>query len=416
MEAVTVLVVVLVSAGLDDVDPKENVDAAGLDDAVVLAAVEPAAAPKLNVGVMEGPAGFWAPPKIGTLDEAAAAAAPVEKPVGLDSAVDATVDVLLEAADFGDPKPNIPLPTIGVGLLSVLFVAAEPKLKDDAGLAAVDPPNVLELAVVVAPAANEPKLTVGFFGCSVGVSLLLVVGFAIGDAVAETALVVSAGFPNEKPTVLGASAGLMLEGEPKLNPLVVVVEVTASEVLEAADGAGLDPKLNPPVGAGLGGSDFSVGLGLSVVSEVAAGLIPKLKPLPLAGVAVLVTLVPLPKLNLGLSSELVVFVVDVTEPKVNPVLAGAGALAVELAGGTPKENPVLGAASELGGTPKLNLAPEEDDAGVLPKEKVGASSGVDPGFACSQQAHFERDASFRVIHALHSHLLADCCATRALNP
>lgn len=63
MEAVTVLVVVLVSAGLDDVDPKENVDATGLDDAVVLAAVDPAAAPKLNVGVMEGPVGFWAPAK-----------------------------------------------------------------------------------------------------------------------------------------------------------------------------------------------------------------------------------------------------------------------------------------------------------------------------------------------------------------
>lgn len=413
------LVVVLVSAGLDDVDPKENVVAAGLDDAVVLAAD----ASKLKLGVMEGPVGFWAPPKIGTLD--GAADAPVEKPVGLDSAVGATVDVLegaaAAAAGFGDPKANIPLPTIEDGLLSVLFVvAADAKLKD--GLAGEDP-NVLELAVVVAApaAASEPKLTVGFF-CSVLVSLLMLLlatGLATGDAVVEMAFGVSTGFPNEKPTVLGASAGLLLEGEPKLNPLVVVVEVTASDVLEASDRAGLDPKLNPPVDACLGGSVFSVGLGLSVASEAPVCLTPKLKPLALAGADALTALAPLPKLNLGLSSELVVFVVDVTEPKVNPVLAGVDALPLELAGGMPKENPALGAslaASELGGTPKLNLAPEEDDAGLLPKEKEGAFSGVEPGFACSQQAHFERDASFRVIQALHSHLLVDCCATSALNP
>lgn len=347
--AVPVLVVVLVSAGLDDVDTKENADVAVLDIDVVLAAVDPAVAPKLKLGVMEGPAGFWAPPNIGTLDEAAA---PAEKLGGLDSATDAAFGVVLAgaaAAAFGDPKANIPLPTIGDGLLSVLFVAddGEPKLKDE--LAAEDP-NVLALAVVVAApaAANEPKLTVGFF-CSVVVSLLLqlVLGFTIGEA-----SVVSAGLPIEKPTVLGATVCLLLEGEPKPNPPVVVVEVTTSDVLEASDRAGLEPKLKPedpiPVAAALGGSVFSADLGLSVVSEVAADLIPKLKPLPLVGGDALAALVPLPKLNLGLSSELVVFVVDVTEPKVNPVLAVVvDAIPVELAaGGTPKENPVLGA-SEL---------------------------------------------------------------------
>lgn len=344
------------------------------------------------------------------------AAVPVEKLAGLDSAAGVSFGTL-EAAGvvFGDPNENIPLPTIGEALLSVLFVAAAadadgPKLNE--GLA-VDA-NELELVVVAAAAANEPKLTVGFF-CSV-VSLLLVL-FATGEAVVEIAFAVSAGFPNEKPTVLGASAGFLLDGEPKLNPLVVVVEVTASEGLGAS---GLAPKVKPldaMVAVGLGGSTFFSVLGLSVVSEVGVGFTPKLNPLPVVGADALAVLVPLPKLNLGLSSELVVFVVDVTEPKLNPVLGGVEVLVAELAGGTPKENPVLGAslASELGGTPKLNLAPEDDD-GLLPKEKEGASSGVEPGLACSQQAHFEREASFRVIHALHSHLLADCCATSALNP
>lgn len=327
------LVVVLVSTGLDDVDPKENVDAVVLDDAVVLAAVDPAAPPKLKLGVMEGPAGFWAPPKIGALDDEEAAA-PAEKLGGLDSVIDAAVGVLeveAAAAGFGDPKANIPLPTIGDALLSVLFVAdGDPKLKD--GLVAEDP-NVLELSVVVA-AAKELKQTVGLF-CSVVVSLLLLlVVFAIEEAV-EMALVVTAEFPMEKPTDLGATACLLLEGEPNPNPVVVVVEVTASDVLEPSDKAGLELKLNPedpiPLSACFGGSAFSVTLALSVVSEVAAGLMPKLNPLPAIGVAALAALVPLPKLNLGLSSELVVFFVDVTEPKVNLVLAGVDAISVELA-------------------------------------------------------------------------------------
>lgn len=353
-------------------------------------------------------------------------AVPAEKLGGFDSAGAATVVFAaaageLEAAGtkavgFGDPKENIPLPTIGVGLLSVLLVAAEgdPKLKE-AAFVAGDAKAVELLAVVVAaaPAASEPKLTVGLL-CSVVVVLLLLLLFAAFG-------VVSAGLPKENPTLLGVSAGFLLEdGDPKLNPLVVV-EVTASEVFEASVKAGLEPKLNPP-DAGLDASAFSAGLEPeSVVSEVAAGLLPKLKPVPagLGAAAALGVVVPLPKLNLGLSSAaLDVLVVDVTDPNVNPVLAEVDVLVDELAGGIPKENPVLGASAvlELGGTPKLNLAPEADDDGLLPKEKEGASSGVDPGLACSQQAHLEREASFRVIHALHSHLLADCCATSALNP
>lgn len=352
-------------------------------------------------------------------------AVPAEKLGGFDSAGAATVVFAAaageleaagtEAVGFGDPKENIPLPTIGAGLLSVLLVAVvgDPKLKE-AALAAGDAKAVELLAVVVvaAPAASEPKLTVGLL-CSVVVVLLLLFA-AFG--------VVSTGLPKENPTLLGVSAGFLLEdGDPKLNPLVVVVEVTASDVFEAS--AGLEPKLNPP-DAGFGASAFSAGLEPeSVVSDVAAGLLPKLKPVPagLGAAAALGVVVPLPKLNLGLSSAVLdVLVVDVTDPNVKPVLPEVDVLVDELAGGTPKENPVLGASAavlEVGGTPKLNLAPEEDDDdGLLPKEKEGASSGVDPGLACSQQAHLEREASFRVIHALHSHLLADCCATSALNP
>lgn len=421
------LLVVLVSAGLAADAPKEKAGAAavtalGADVASAAAGVLPADAPKLKLGVMEGPAGFWAPPKIGTLDEAAV---PAEKLGGFDSAGAATVVFAApageleaagtEAVGFGDPKENIPLPTIGAVLLSVLLVAAvgDPKLKE--AFAAGDAKAVELLAVVVAaaPAASEPKLTVGLL-CSVVVVLLLLLLFAAFG-------VVSAGLPKENPTLLGVSAGFLLEdGEPKLNPLVVV-EVTASEVFEASVKAGLEPKLNPP-DAGFGASALSASLEPSVVSDVAAGLLPKLKPVPagLGAAAALGVVVPLPKLNLGLSSAaLDVLVVDVTDPNVNPVLAEVDVLVDELAGGTPKENPVLGASAvlELGCTPKLNLAPEEDDDdGLLPKEKEGASSGVDPGLAWSQQAHLEREASFRVIHALHSHLLADCCATSALNP
>lgn len=95
---------------------------------------------------------------------------------------------------------------------------------------------------------------------------------------------------------------------------------------------------------------------------------------------------------------------------------------VELEAGTPKENPVFGtsllAESASFGTPKLNPELVEDvtAAGLLPNEKDGASDGVDPGLACSQQAHLLRVASLRVMQALHSHLPADCCATKLLKP
>lgn len=162
----------------------------------------------------------------------------------------------------------------------------------------------------------------------------------------------AAGCPNEKPVLfVTVSAGCLLTGEPKLNPLVVVVDVTVSELFVASDVVDLDPKLNPPepkVAAAAVGSFFSLVLELSVVSEGAAGLIPKLNPLPVAGAAVVVTataLPLLPKLNLGLSSELVVLVVDVTVPKLKPVPADAVALADVALAGTPKENPVVLGAS-----------------------------------------------------------------------
>lgn len=317
------------------------------------------------------------------------------------------------AAGFGDTKENIPLPTIAGLLLSSLLAAAvtvdAPKPNEElAGAVRA------ELAVVAPAAANDPKVTVGFF-CSVAPAELVVLLVVLGE-------------PNANPVLLlTVSAGLLLAGEPKLNPLVVVVvEVTVSELFAASDDAGLEePKLNPPepkaTAAGVG-SFFSPVFGLSVESEEAAGLMPKLNPDPVAGVGVVAAVLPLlPKLNLGLSSELVVLVVDVTEPKLKPVLVDVVELAEELAG-TPKVNPVvLGASvfpSESLGTPKLNLAAGAAAAedGLLPKEKDGAFSGVEPGLACSQQAHLDREASFRVMQALHSHLLVDCCATSALKP
>lgn len=318
------------------------------------------------------------------------------------------------AAGFGDTKENIPLPTIAGLLLSSLLAAAvaadAPKPNEElAGAVRA------ELAVVAPAAANDPKVTVGFF-CSVAPAELVVLLVVLGE-------------PNANPVLLlTVSAGLLLAaGEPKLNPLVVVVvEVTVSELFAASDDAALEePKLNPPepkaTAAGVG-SFFSPVFGLSVESEEAAGLIPKLNPDPVAGAGVVVAELPLlPKLNLGLSSELVVLVVDVTEPKLKPVLVDVVELAEELAG-TPKVNPVvLGDSvfpSESLGTPKLNLAAGAAAAedGLLPNEKDGAFSGVEPGLACSQQAHLDREASFRVMQALHSHLLVDCCATSALKP
>lgn len=267
-------------------------------------------------------------------DVAAAGAATVFVAAADELVVAATV-----AVGFLESKENIPLPTTAAaGLLSaVLLFAAEPKLNE--GLA--EEANLLELVVVVVaalPAADsEPKLTIGFF-CSITLLLLLVVVVGVVG-------VASAGLANVKATLLGASAGLLLDDEePKLNP-VVVVEDTASVDLAVSDVAGLDPKLKPldpnVVDVGLDASVFSTVLGLSVTSEVAVDLPPKLKA-PVEAV-VLAVLVPLPKLNFGLSSEVVVLVVDVTVPKLNPELTAVDVLVVELAGGTPNENPVLGA-------------------------------------------------------------------------
>lgn len=219
-------------------------------------------------------------------------------------------------------------------LLAVAAVAAaDPKLNEPVAGA-----GSAGLAVVV-PAANEPKVTDGFF-CSV-VELVLLVVTTVAD------------FPNEKPVLFAGSAALLAAGdcEPKLNPLVVaVVDVTASELLVVSDVADLEPKLDPnPLDPNVTAADvvvvsfFSLVLVLSVVSaDEAAGLIPKLNPPLPAGAAGVLPL--LPKLNLGLSSEPVVLVVDVTEPKLKPPLVDVVALADELAG-TPKENPVVFGAS-----------------------------------------------------------------------
>lgn len=197
-----------------------------------------------------------------------------------------------------------------------------------------------ELTVVAPAAANDPKVTEGFF-CSVAELVLLVV----------LGVTTAAGCPNEKPVLFVTVSAGLLTGEPKLNPPVVVVEVTVSELFVASGVVDLEPKLNPPepkvAAAAVVGSFFSLVLELSVLSEEAAGLMPKLNPLPVAGAAVVATataLPLLPKLNLGLSSELAVLVVDVTVPKLNPVPAEVVALADELAG-TPKENPVVLGAS-----------------------------------------------------------------------
>lgn len=342
----TVLGAVVVTAGLDFVDPKENVDAvvdAVLEDAVVPVVAGELAmpAPKLKLGVMDGPVGFWAPPKIGTLEDDAAGATAV-----LDAAADELEVAATVAVGFGVSKENMPLPTTAAtGLPSAGLLAPpeaiDPKLNE--GLA--EDVNALELAVVVAmfpPSANAPKVTVGLFG---SVTLLLLLVGAGEDGLG------TAGFANVKATLLGASAALVVAGEePKLNP-VVVVEDTASEDFEVTDETAFDPKLKPPdpkvVEVGLVASVFSVVLELSVVSEVAVGLPPKLKPPD--GALLFAVPVPLPKLNFGLSSELTVLVEDVTEPKVNPELAGVDELVVEVLDGTPNVNPVLGASlpSEL---------------------------------------------------------------------
>lgn len=256
-----------------------------------------------------------------------------EKADGFVSTTDDAVTVAVEAdavTGLRVPKENIPLPT-AVGLLSSLLAmadVADPKPNEEL----VDAVSV-ELAVI-APAANDPKVTADFF-CSVSDLVLLVVDVVLGVTTVACC-------PNEKPVLFAVSESLLV-GEPKLSPLVVVVEVTVSELFFESDVADLDPKLNapePPVVAGVVGSFFSLVLGLSVMSEEAVGLLPKLNPVAGAPAVAAGTVLPVvPKLNLGLSSELAVLVVDVTEPKLKPVLVDAVALD-ELAG-TPKENPVV---------------------------------------------------------------------------
>lgn len=238
--------------------------------------------------------------------------------VAVEFAVDADA-----AAGLADPKENIPLPTT-VGLLSSLLVVA--------GVAAGDPkPNAAGLAagaVSVAFAANDPKVTA---------LVLLFEGVVLG-------VTTVAGFPNEKPVLFTVSACL-LAGEPKLNALVVAVDVTASVLFAESEVADFDPKLNPLEVAGFIGSFFSLVLEESVVSAGVTGLLPKLNVAAGAAVETAEAVIPLfPKLNLGLSSEIEVLVVDVTEPKLKPVLVDVVALVVELAG-TPKVNPVVLGAS-----------------------------------------------------------------------
>lgn len=276
-----------------------------------------------------------------------------EKADGFASTVDAAdgavvVDVVIVAdgaAGFGDLKANIPLP-IGDGLLSSLLAVAAGAVVDakpNEGLPWLGAASVA--LAVVAPAANDPKVTVDFF-CSVTELVLLVVADVVVLGVPTVA-----GCPNEKPVPFAGSAGLLAAGEPKLNPPLVVVEVTDSELFGVSDDfVGLEPKLNPPepkeTTAAVVDSFFSLVFELSVVSDEAeACLIPKLNPLPSAGAAAVLPL--LPKLNLAaLSSELVVLVVDVTEPKLKPAVPVdvVVSLADELAG-TPKENPVVLGAS-----------------------------------------------------------------------
>lgn len=329
------IVVVLVSAGLAAFDPKENADAVAvvvtLADVVELAAVtdgDPlaAAVPKLKLGVIDGPVGFWAPPNIEALDVPVVLAENTDGFVSTvdDAAIVVAVEFAVEAdaaAGLGDPKENVPLPTMVAGLLSSLLVVVADIVADDP-----NPNEGLAGAVSVELAANDPKET--------ALELLL------ADVVLGVTTV--AGFPNEKPVLLTVSACL-LAGEPKLNTLVVVVEVTASELFADSEVADLEPKLNPVEVAGFVDSFFSLAnLELSVVSEGAVGLLPKLNLA--AGAAVDTAFPLLPKLNLGFSSEFEVLVVDVTEPKLKPVLADVVALTVELAG-TPKENPVVLGAS-----------------------------------------------------------------------
>lgn len=282
---------------------------------------------------------------------------------------------------FGDPNENIPDAGVVVADAGLLSAGFAPKLND--GL----------------PDASVPNPTVAGLVGSAGVLE------GEGDAA-------------RLPKVMGDDSAVVVVavglGDPKLKPPL-------GESFLGASFAGFAPNEKPPEPkvAGLGSSFFSLALLLSVVS--AAGFAPKLNPVPDGGVAVVaVVLLLLPNENLGLSSELVGAAAAAVGllPNENPPELGGG---VALEAGTPKENPDLGdslLSAFLGGTPKLNpeLAVVEAAAGLLPNENDGASVGVDPGLACSQQAHLLRVASLRVMQALHSHLPAACCATKLLKP
>lgn len=300
--------------------------------------------------------------------------------------LEVAVESFDSVAGFGDPNENIPgdgvVVAAAAGLLSAGFA---PKLND----------GLLD-------AANVPKPTVAGL---------------VGSAVLEAGLPKVIG----EASFAGLDAAAAATGDPKLKPPLLGV-AAVSFLGSAGDSlAGFVPNEKPPdpkLVAGFGSSFFSLALLLSVVS--AAGFAPKLNPDDAPVVAVVLLL--LPNENLGLSSELEVAVAAAAAgllPNVNPPELGGGA---ELDAGTPNENPDFGASllaeSAFFGTPKLNPEPAvvEAVAGLLPNENEGASAGVDPGLACSQQAHLLRVASLRVMHALHSHLPADCCATKLLKP
>lgn len=114
------------------------------------------------------------------------------------------------------------------------------------------------------------------------------------------------------------------------------------------------------------------------------------------------------------------FVIGLTPNKIPVPVAGVAAELDETASvfaGMPKVNPVLFSvllASAFSSSsflapvfPKPNV---NFEALLVPKLNLGTSSVTAwvPGFACSQQTHLLRSASFLVIQASHSHLEAVC--------
>lgn len=280
-----------------------------------------------------------------------------------------------------------------------VFSFGELKLIDEdaaAGAAAA----AAKLGVV--PGAIAPKetaaLVTGFLS-SDGPPLLLLV-FVVGVVVETTDDDASAGLPNENPAADFADSSGLAADAPKLKPpLVVVVEVTASDFCPSS-GAGFAPNEKPPapnLTADLGSSFFSIPpLPLSATSVAAAAGLPTPKENPKDGELAVAPWLPpvlIPKVKPGFSPE-VVLVVEATlvAPKVNPT--GVGEAAAVLAGTTPSVNPIgLGVSlhsSDFWGTPKLNVAAVvvvllpllllllED---FCPNENDGASAGVEPGFA-----------------------------------